>query len=86
MEPEDDPCSSGTKEELADCCKVDAPCSLGQGDCDNDSECIGELICGRNNCGAEFPWDSADCCTIQPAKRGRYQVLTCTVGLDLICI
>ena len=39
-------------------------CSLGQGDCDSDSECSGSLICGLNNCrdfhaNASFV---ADCC------------------------
>ena len=64
----EDPCSSGNEAEIADCCKTEAPCSFGQGDCDNDSECEGELICGRNNCGAVFPWTGADCCTIQPGS------------------
>ena len=67
--PEEDPCSSGTEEEIADCCTVEYPCSFGQGDCDYDSECIGELICGKNNCGVEFPWNDADCCTLRPGKK-----------------
>merc|ERR1711942_172542 len=32
-----------------DFCKK-SPCSLGQGDCDDDSECLGNLVCGLNNC------------------------------------
>ena len=33
------------------------------GDCDVDSECYGDLVCGRNNCGEKFPSSDADCCT-----------------------
>ncbi len=29
------------------------PCDFGQGDCDNDAECFGDLACGNNN-GADF--------------------------------
>jgi len=40
-------------------------CQKGQGDCDNDSECAGDLVCGEDNCrdfhqGAKR---TADCCT-----------------------
>ena len=32
------------------CCSKDSPCDIGGGDCDNDSHCAGNLICGENNC------------------------------------
>ena len=38
------------------------PCTEGAGDCDEDDECKGDLICGKNNCGHTFTWASADCC------------------------
>ena len=46
------------------CCTSTAPCALGGGDCDNDIECAGDLVCGTDNC---IGWDSAwpstsDCC------------------------
>ena len=44
------------------CCTVDKPCGIGEGDCDLDSECIGALVCGKDNCGQEFN-PQADCCT-----------------------
>ena len=50
------------------CCAHDAPCYEGGGDCDRDSDCIGSLKCGNNNCRNEFSsdgsnWSSAaDCC------------------------
>lgn len=43
------------------CCTVDNPCINGYGDCDEDSECYGNLVCGKDNCGSHFP-DDADCC------------------------
>lgn len=44
------------------CCSKKSPCGLGQGDCDHDRDCSGDLVCGRNNCGPEFLWRTADCC------------------------
>jgi hypothetical protein len=44
-----------------ECCSVAAPCAINEGDCDSDSECQGNLICGSNNCPAPFPSD-ANCC------------------------
>ena len=32
-----------------------------EGDCDNDTDCSGNLICGSKNCGANFH-QLADCC------------------------
>ena len=45
------------------------PCENTHGDCDNDSECKDELICGTDNCATawNFP-TSADCCTSQDSK------------------
>ena len=42
-------------------------CELGEGDCDNDSECAGDLVCNNqlNNCGCGTAngWHiDADCC------------------------
>ena len=43
------------------CCKTKAPCGVDEGDCDKDSHCAGDLVCGTNNCGSRFP-SGADCC------------------------
>merc|ERR1719318_477414 len=41
------------------CCTKDKPCDEGEGDCDDDTECRGSLVCGKDNC----PWgDDDDCC------------------------
>ena len=50
------------------CCDHNEPCNEGGGDCDHDSDCIGALKCGNNNCQPDFSgpgsnWASAaDCC------------------------
>jgi len=46
------------------CCSEEYPCGLGEGDCDSNSECRGDLRCGTNNCanGTTFA-DGDDCCT-----------------------
>ena len=49
--------------ELTDCCNATHPCDIGQGDCDKDEDCLGNLVCGRQNCGPGFFWNSTDCCT-----------------------
>merc|ERR1711892_155679 len=52
-------------------CSASAPCSLGQGDCDSDTECANSLLCGADNCGDFHPGaeSTADCC-ILPAGNG----------------
>ena len=47
------------------CCTDTTPCGIGEGDCDNDSHCAGDLICGKNddfsnNCPAGHK--DMDCC------------------------
>ena len=51
------------------CCSDAFPCMEGQGDCDEDSQCEGDLTCGADNCLSDFSTSSsnwvtgADCCT-----------------------
>ena len=47
------------------CCTKDNPCGKGDGDCDNDSECAGDLVCGRNNC----KWGGYDDCCIAKKRK-----------------
>ena len=63
-------CDGGPRNETRECCTETNPCKEGQGDCDTDEECRGDLICGRNNCGSKFSWDSADCCE----KSSKYMI------------
>ena len=52
-------CASGSND--WNCCSSSSQCGLGEGDCDYDSDCAGDLVCGRNNCAdGDF---GLDCCT-----------------------
>ena len=55
-------CSSGSID--PDCCSSSDPCGAGEGDCDSDGDCKGDLVCGTNNCKAFNPlaYSEADCC------------------------
>ena len=53
--------SIGNKTEVYKCCTSKNKCDLNQGDCDLDTDCSGELVCGSNNCQHPFLPD-ADCC------------------------
>ena len=46
---------------LGSCCTSSAPCGEGQGDCDHDDQCAGDLVCGTDNCAAGHR--NMDCCT-----------------------
>jgi len=66
-------CNGGSSN-MWTCCKdKTSGCSEGEGDCDNDDECAGGLVCGRNSCDTAFnnnfknskkffPSGQADCC------------------------
>jgi len=49
------------------CCTAGSPCIEGEGDCEVDNECSGNLVCGNNNCKAfaAFFHEKDDCC-VQP--------------------
>ena len=45
---------------VGSCCATSGPCGLGEGGCDSDSDCTGDLVCGENNCLAGNL--EMDCC------------------------
>ena len=45
-----------------DCCTANDPCGNGEGDCDRDDHCAGNLVCMPKICGKAFG-DNAECCT-----------------------
>ena len=49
-------------DDIYDCCTPSNQCGPNQGDCDSNSDCQGDLVCGNDNCQSPFPSD-ADCCT-----------------------
>jgi len=60
-------CTPATWEKFSwSCCSPKTPCGVGEGDCDKDSDCAGELVCGKNNCPEEFKAkvgrNKPDCC------------------------
>ena len=46
-----------------DCCTEECPCREGEGDCDEDSHCQEDLVCGTNNCVLDGD-PEADCCEV----------------------
>ena len=50
------------------CCSISNQCGVGEGDCDNDNECLGNLKCGQgngldDNCDTSLGFGSNyDCC------------------------
>ena len=54
------------KEGNEECCSEEGRglCKIGDGDCDRDSDCEGDLVCGRDNC----PWGDRDDCCMEPGK------------------
>ena len=53
------------------CCNLENQCGFGEGDCDSNYQCEGNLICGTDNCQAMYPYKNfdtyADCC-YDPSK------------------
>merc|ERR1712133_91072 len=53
------------------CCTKKDPCYIDEGDCDNDKECAGDLVCGKNNCPETFTVrrgkNRPDCCKLPDA-------------------
>lgn len=55
------------------CCTKEKPCDVGEGDCDTNEQCRGQLVCGSNNCPKDgFNWNYGDDCCFnfeeKPAK------------------
>ena len=45
------------------CCgKNGYKCDIGEGDCNSDSGCKGDLVCGTNNCVGDGFDPTDDCC------------------------
>ncbi|GAB4565063.1 MAG: hypothetical protein Tsb0020_15690 [Haliangiales bacterium] len=52
-------CPPDSRNGSGEFCTEDCPCEAGQGDCDSDDDCEGDLVCGDDN-GAEFGLDPDD--------------------------
>lgn len=51
-----EPSCSGSSGGWAFCTET-CPCEIGEGDCDNDSQCLPGLVC-KDDIGANYGWDS----------------------------
>ena len=60
-------CNPNTWTEYQDgCCSREEPCGVNEGDCNDDSECFGSLICSRSFCPDTRFHVRASCCA-QPS-------------------
>ena len=46
------------------CCTSSNQCDIGEGDCDENSNCIGYLVCGTSNCHGVNVNPHNDCCEL----------------------
>ena len=56
------------------CCTSSNQCGEGEGDCDHDSDCFGDLKCGQgngrdDNCDSSLGFPSTHDCCYDPKKR-----------------
>ena len=59
------------------CCTPWNKCGYGKGDCDYDSDCQGNLVCGNRNCGEQY--GHMDCCTYAITKSSTTTTMTTTM-------
>jgi len=67
------------------CCTPQNPCPEGEGDCEIDNDCSGELVCGNNNCKqfGSFYHEKDDCCVKPTASvTPRIPQITTSVPLE----
>ena len=64
MESRDSPQDCHGETGQGSCCTPGQPCWLWAGDCDSDSDCVGDLVCGTDNCHQMYPGvpSTSDCC------------------------
>ena len=64
------------KRQLGFSCTSAAPCLEGQGDCDNDSQCLGDLECSPPlNSGMDLCYCPASSCNVGMTYLKHYRVL-----------
>ena len=57
------------------CCNPFHQCSENEGDCDNDYDCLGHLICLQNNCPSLPSFEPTDDCCWDPNKRNKKNII-----------
>ena len=76
------PCN-GTHEQTEHCCSSTNLCTVNQGNCEVDSDCIGNLQCGKNNCNSNFP-NGTNCLSLSSLFKRR--TVTTDMHFLLHCI
>ena len=61
-------------------CSHASPCVNGEGDCDDDTDCEGALLCGNDNCASETT--GMDCCTSTIVSGNNPIIPICTQTLS----
>merc|ERR1711936_395533 len=68
------------------CCTPESPCPEGEGDCEIDNDCAGNLVCGNNNCKqfGSFFHEKDDCC-VKPSVSVKPKIpkITSTASVPL---
>merc|ERR1712223_1457865 len=66
------------------CCTPQSPCPEGEGDCEVDNDCSGDLVCGNNNCKqfGSFYHEKDDCC-VKPTASVKPQIPQLTTSVPL---
>ena len=60
---------NGCNAENNGCCKHSNQCLEGQGDCDENDDCLGNLLCGHNNCDKKLGFSSSSDCCYDPNRK-----------------
>ena len=60
---------NGCNAENNGCCKPSNQCLEGQGDCDYNDDCLGNLRCGDDNCDKKLGFSSSSDCCYDPNRK-----------------
>ena len=60
---------NGCNAENNGCCKPSNQCLEGQGDCDKNDDCLGNLLCGDNNCNRQLGFSASNDCCYDPNRK-----------------
>jgi len=62
------------------CCTPTNRCGIFEGDCDDDEDCLGGLVCGSNNCKGMGLFD--DCCALKDEDEEELEELGLTPAYE----
>ena len=66
------------------CCTSTNQCGIGEGDCDTDSHCSGNLKCGTDNCDTTLGFSPTyDCCYDPATTQGNKEIISPFINVCL---